>query len=164
MNRPLISFISLTFALFTTITSTFLHASESTASNQEKANLEKSLYCMEILENRPDLPSKERLSILRNECFSEHYIQHSPHIEDGRDAVLAVFAKRYKKYPNLSMSVKRTAAEGDLVWMHLHVKRTPDSLGAAVIHIFRMEDGKWAEHWGVGQRVPKESKNKNTMF
>ena len=120
MNRPLISFKSLTFALITTITSTFLHASESTASNQEKANLEKSLYCMEILENRPDMASKERLSILRNECFSEHYIQHSPHIEDGRDAVLAVFAERYKKYPNFSQRWPTNFLNVDLKWIKIN--------------------------------------------
>lgn len=147
-----------------TLATPFLQASEDKHSALEKANLEKSLYCMEILENRPDMASESRLKILREECFSEHYIQHSPHVEDGRDAVLSVFAKRYEKYPQLSMSVKRTSSEGDLVWMHLHVKRTPDALGAAVIHIFRMENGKWAEHWGVGQPVPKESKNNNTMF
>jgi len=27
-----------------------------------------------------------------------------------------------------------------------------------------MKEGKIIEHWGVGQPVPKESKNNNTMF
>ena len=139
-------------------------ASDTLPVSTEERNLEKALYCMEILENRPDLESTERLGILKEACFSENYIQHAPHIADGREAVLKVFADRYKKYPRLSMSVKRSASEGDLVWLHLHVKHTPDALGAAIVHIFRMEDGKIAEHWGVGQPVPKESKNDNTMF
>ena len=96
--------------------------------------------------------------------FSEKFIEHAPNIENGRDALLSLFASRYKKYPELSMSIKRTASEGDLVWLHLHVKHTPDSLGGAGIHIFRMKEGKIVEHWGVGQPVPKESKNNNTMF
>lgn len=72
--------------------------------------------------------------------------------------------KRYIKYPELSMSIKRSASYGDLVWLHLHVKHTPDAIGRAAVQIFRMKNGKVAEHWGVGQAVPKESKNNNTMF
>ena len=130
----------------------------------EQANLEKAIYFMEILENRNDLEPSERIEILRNECMADNYIQHSPYIEDGREALLRLFEARYKKYPELSMSIKRTASEGDFVWLHLHVKHTPDDLGSANIHIFRMKEGKVAEHWGVGQAVPEKSKNNNTMF
>lgn len=119
---------------------------------------------MNILENRPDIESSKRISILRDECYSKNFIEHAPNIAGGRDALLKLFANRYKKYPHLSMSIKRTASEGNLVWMHLHVKHTPTSLGGAGIHIFRMNEGKIVEHWGVGQPVPKESKNSNTMF
>ncbi len=62
------------------------------------------------------------------------------------------------------MTIKRSATDGDLVWIHLHVKYTPKSLGDAGTHIFSMKEGKIVEHWGVGQPVPKASKNSNTMF
>lgn len=130
----------------------------------EAVNLEKALYCMEILENRPDLEPADRLEILDNECIAETYIQHSPHMDDGRDTLLSVFAKRYENFPDTSTSIKRTAAAGDLVWMHQHVKRTPEDPGRAVVNIFRMEGGKFAEHWNVVQDVPAESRNNNTMF
>ena len=129
----------------------------------EKANLEKAIYCMDILENRPDLEPSHRIDISRNECYSENFIEHSPHIKD-RDALLNLFARRYKEHPELSYSLKRTVSKGDLVWMHLHVKIAPDSLGLAAIHIFRLKEGKIVEHWGVVQPVPKESQNENTMF
>ncbi len=64
----------------------------------------------------------------------------------------------------MTTSVKRTASEGDLVWIHQHVRRTPEDLGRAVINIFRMKDGKFAEHWNLGQAVPETSKNDNTIF
>ena len=130
----------------------------------EAANLEKALYCMEILENRPDLKPSQRIEMLRDGRFSESYIQHSPHVEDGREAVLKLFASRYERAPELSSSVKRTASQGDLVWIHQHVKRTPEDRGNAVVNIFRMENGKFAEHWNVIQSVPEESRNDNTMF
>lgn len=150
--------------LLMTLTVDICQAGENSQDALEQSNLEKALYCMEVLENRPDLEPSHRIDILRDECFAETYIQHSPHVEDGRDAVLALFENRYKNYPELSISIKRTASDGDLVWIHGHVKRTPDDLGRAVINIFRMEDGKFAEHWNVGQPVPEESKNDNTMF
>ena len=124
----------------------------------EASNLEKAIYCMELLEIKLDVETADR------ECFGESYIQHAPHVPDGRDAVIAFFAARVAKYPESSIEIKRAAADGDLVWMHLHSKRTPDALGAAIIHIFRMEDGKFVEHWGVSQAVPEESAHDNTMF
>ena len=130
----------------------------------EAANLKKALYCMDILENRPDIEPSRRIEILRDECFADSYIQHSPHVDDGRDAVLRLFENRYARAPEISTSIKRTASEGDLVWIHQHVTRSPDDLGNAVVNIFRMEDGKFAEHWNVIQPVPAESKNDNTMF
>lgn len=124
----------------------------------EEANLKKAVYCMDLLENKKDLEAS------RHECFGEIYIQHTPWIADGVDVVLNIFAKRFEKYPNFAMEIKRSGADGDLVWMHLHTKRTPDVLGNAVINIFRMKDGKFVEHWNVSQSVPENSANDNTMF
>lgn len=152
------SFLYITTMLITTLVLVACQGGKDPQSAMEEANLEKAIYCMDILENKHDLKAA------RDECFSENYIQHTPWIADGRDAVLTIFASRFKKYPDFAMEIKRTSADGDLVWMHLHTKRTPDILGNAVINIFRMKDGKFAEHWNVGQAVPEKSANDNTMF
>lgn len=140
------------------------HANGTAHSLIEKSNLDKAIYCMEILESRNDLMPSQRIEILRSECYAESFIEHSPHISDGREGLFRLFQGRYKTYPELSMSIKRSASEGDLVWLHLHVKRTPDSLGASLMHIFRLKDGLIVEHWGVGQPVPENPKNSNSMF
>lgn len=124
----------------------------------EEANLAKAVYCMDLLENQLDIETAD------SACFAESYVQHAPHVPDGRDAVVEFFTQRIERYPESTIDIKRAVAKDDLVWIHLHSKRTPDSLGAAVIHIFRMEDGKFAEHWGVGQPVPEEAMHDNTMF
>ena len=155
---------SIACALFSVLMISACQTEQDGLSPREAANLEKAIYCFNILENRPDLSPENRIEILRNECFAENFIEHAPHIDGGREAVLKVFANRYEKYPDLSMSIKRTASEGDLVWLHLHVKRTPDSLGGAAVHINRMKDGKFVEHWGVNQPVPENARNENTMF
>ncbi|WDE07817.1 nuclear transport factor 2 family protein [Thalassomonas viridans] len=157
LNLIFTGFIVLSFSLV-------CRANAKSYSSLEQSNLDKAVYCMEILESRNDLKPSQRIDILRNECYSESFVEHSPHISGGREGLFKLFQGRYKEYPKLSMSIKRSASEGDLVWLHLHVKRTPDSLGAALMHIFRMKDGMIVEHWGVGQPVPAEPKNKNTMF
>ena len=68
-------------------------ASENPQSALEQSNLKKALYCMDILENRPDLEPSRRIDTLRSECFAETYIQHSPHVQDGRDAVIKLVRK-----------------------------------------------------------------------
>ena len=161
MNTKFKILIAVIFAFFSMSKS---FAKENKSTDLEESNRKLAVYCMEILENRPDLASSQRINILREECYSENFIEHSPSIKDGREALLSVFETRYKKYPELSMSIKRTVVEGGLVWIHLHVKHTPDSLGAAGIHIFRIKDGRIVEHWGVNQPVPETSKNTNTMF
>lgn len=142
----------------------FCQACENAQTALEQTNLEKAIYCMEILENRNDLEPSERIDILRTKCYREDFVEHSPHIADGRDSLLKLFKKRYIKYPELSMSIKRSASDGDLVWLHIHAKHTPDAIGHAGVQIFRMKDGKIAEHWGAGQAIPEKSKNNNTMF
>ena len=148
-------------ALFTPLV---CQASENSHSPQEKENLDKAIYCMEILESRNDLKASQRINILREECYEESFVEHSPHISGGREGLFRLFEGRYKEFPELSMLIKRSASEGDLVWLHLHVKRTPESRGAALMHIFRLKDGLIVEHWGVGQPVPENPKNNNTMF
>lgn len=133
-------------------------------STLEQLNLDKALYCMDIMENRSELTASHRIAVLRDECFAESYIQHSPHVPDGRDAVLSLFAKRFETHRHISTSIKRTATSGDLVWIHQHVMGSPEDRGNAVVNIFRMEDGKFVEHWNVVQAVPKTAKNNNTMF
>ena len=124
----------------------------------EKANLKKAIYCMEVLEVKFDLETAGR------ECFGDTYIQHSPHVPDGKEGVLTYFAERIKKFPNARMEIKRASADDDLVWIHLHFQRSPDVLGSAVIHIFRMKDGKFVEHWGVGRPITGESVHGNSIF
>lgn len=124
----------------------------------EAANTEKAIYCMDLLENKLDVDTAAE------ECFGDPYIQHHPRLEDGRDAVIALFRARAKKYPEYSARIVRSAASGDLVWLHMHVKRSPEERGGAVVNIFRMKDGKMVEHWGVGMPVPETSKNDNGMF
>lgn len=74
------------------------------------------------------------------------------------------FRDLFKKYPGYHASIKRIIAEGDYVVVHNHTVTGPNDRGNAIVDIFRIEDGKIAEHWDVIQPVPEHSANQNTMF
>ena len=66
--------------------------------------------------------------------------------------------------PDKALDVKRVIAEADLVAVHSHVQQKPGERGAAVVHIFRFENGRIVELWDLGQPVPEESPNQFGMF
>ncbi len=94
----------------------------------------------------------------------DEYIQHNPHVGDGKRAFIEYFEKMASEYPGKVTHFKRAVAEGNLVVLHCH-QQWPGDLEYAGIDIFRFDDnGKIVEHWDVLQVVGTESKNDNGLF
>ncbi|MFE6972425.1 nuclear transport factor 2 family protein [Streptomyces sp. NPDC057682] len=81
-------------------------------------------------------------------------IQHNPDLPDGLDALTGLIGMLRGRMPGMRFEIRRTAAEGDLVFVHSLFTPAPGADGQAVVDIYRMENGLIAEHWDVHQDIP----------
>lgn len=96
--------------------------------------------------------------------IGNRYVQHNLNAVDGPEGLKAHIAYLKREFPQNRGEIKRALADGDLVALHIHNRRSPEVRGNAVVDIFRVENGKVAEHWDVIQSLPENSRNPNGPF
>lgn len=99
-----------------------------------------------------------------DDYFAPGYIQHNPMARTGAQGLKEFLDWARRTSPDAQHLVKRVFADGDHVVAHVHVIINPGERGNAVVDIFRIENGRIAEHWDVAQPVPEQSANQNGMF
>jgi predicted SnoaL-like aldol condensation-catalyzing enzyme len=93
------------------------------------------------------------------------FVEHSTDIAGGtRQAASAFLEDLIRRFAAPKWEIVRSASEGPLVFLHVHVTPAPGERGVAIVEIFRVRDGKIAEHWDVIQPVPEKPVNSNSMF
>lgn len=92
------------------------------------------------------------------------FVEHSADIAGTRQAAIAYLEGLIRRFPAPKWEIVRSAAEGDLVFLHVHVTPAPGERGVAIVEVFRVQNGKIVEHWDVLQHVPEKAVNTNSMF
>ena len=102
------------------------------------------------------------------EAYSKYvgdgFKHHNPYFEGSAEALERGMQENADQNPEKSFEVKQAIAEGEFVAVHGHVHHKRGDRGAAVIHIFKFENGRIIELWDVGQEVPEDSPNQYGMF
>jgi steroid delta-isomerase-like uncharacterized protein len=95
-----------------------------------------------------------------NDLMREDYIQHNPLVKQGSKGFQEFFQIWFKASPDFKYELKQIVSEGDKVWAYgtysgthkgnwLGIPATGKSYKFDAVDIFRIQDGKLAEHWDV---------------
>jgi predicted SnoaL-like aldol condensation-catalyzing enzyme len=95
---------------------------------------------------------------------SPDYIQHNPTIANGPDALRQLVETLHASNPDSRNVIEHVIAQGDLVLLQTDAGVTATSKGAAIVDVFRVQNGKLAEHWDTIQPVPATTVSGHDMF
>ena len=114
------------------------------------------LGAFDTLFNKRDYAAAEKY-------WSPNYIQHSAHIEPGRDGLFNLIRS---SPPTLRYEHQLIVAEGDYVIVHGRFSGTGRPVAWVAADIVRIENDRLAEHWDVLQdeATKAESKSGLPMF
>ena len=123
---------------------------------QQEKNKALVLEAFDALFNKRDYAAAERY-------WSPTYIQHSPHIEPGREGLFNLIKSLP---PTLKYEPGAIVAEGDVVMIHGRFSGFGQPTAWIAADILRIEDGILVEHWDVIQDevTRKSSKSGLPMF
>lgn len=107
----------------------------------------------------------EQVFIKKNLSDLDHfmhpdYIQHNPFVEQGITGFSEFFSQWFTAIPDFSYKLKNIIANDEYVWVYgtysgthshswLGIDATHQSYAFDAVDIFRVENGKLAEHWDV---------------
>lgn len=99
-----------------------------------------------------------------DEIMRDDYFQHNEDTPQGKAGFKQFFEQIFKAMPDFNYTIKKIVAEGDTVMMYstttathlgewLGNPPTGNKLNFDVVDIFRIENGKIAEHWDVADTL-----------
>ena len=107
------------------------------------------------------MTNKEVIANFYQEFFNDHvisaaekyvredYIQHNPGVGQGRQALMDAFEQKFIEHPEFNLAIKFMIEENDMVAVYLKNVDTQGNTRCRVVDIYRLIDGKLAEHWDI---------------
>jgi len=93
------------------------------------------------------------------------FIEHSEDTPGGTVAGTITFLQGLiDRFPHRKWKVVRSAADGDLVFLHVRFTSQPDKPATAISEIFRLKNCRLVEHWDVIAGPPDKVVNPNSRF
>jgi steroid delta-isomerase-like uncharacterized protein len=88
------------------------------------------------------------------------YIQHNPLVNQGAEGLREFFSAWFSAVPDWNYTLKKIVAEGNEVWVFgtyagtlekgwLGIPASGQAYAFDAVDLFRLQDGKLAEHWDV---------------
>jgi len=126
---------------------------------------------MSVLEKNKKLVEMLCMTVFQKHDFSrldeimrDDYIQHNEDTPQGKAGFKKFFEQMFKAMPDFNYTIKKIVAESDTVMMYstttathlgewLGNPPTGNKLNFDVVDIFRIENGKIAEHWDVADTL-----------
>ena len=98
-----------------------------------------------------------------DEYMSKDFLQHNPTTPDGPEGVKALVQMLISQgVPKQKIVFKHVVAEGDIVFLHSRYEMAGKEW--RFIDIYRVGNGKLAEHWDAMMQMPDNRGNNNPMF
>ena len=91
-------------------------------------------------------------------------VHHNPYFASDAGSLATAMDENHRDNPDKHLEILRTIAEGPLVAVHGWVRHKPDDEPVALVHLFRIEDGRIREMWDLSQEPVPDSPNKAGVF
>lgn len=91
------------------------------------------------------------------------FIQHPPLTADGKEAFVEFAESIFASGGYAHHDIRRVLADGDMVLTHSFDTTAPDEPGMVSVNVFRFENRKIVEHWGIVLPVPEEKQHDNPI-
>lgn len=104
------------------------------------------------------------------DLLAEDFVEHSPQVAydspdtPGKRAFLNQFTGDGTPFDDAEVDIRRVIADDEHVVVHYRLAGGKYPGGVAVVDVFRVAEGRFAEHWDVIQAVPERSANPHEMF
>ena len=92
------------------------------------------------------------------------FVHHNPYFAKDAGSLATAMDQNHADNPDKQLEILRAIAEGPLVAVHAWVKHKPGDDPVALVHLFRIEDGRINELWDLSQEPVVDSPNEAGLF